>query len=414
MSGTSKGNHSGGGRNWEGLGGPIRVDRPNLEALVDPTLDSCCQREQESEARQAVLKRTLDRFDVVAEKERRRRQLVQTSAFTGCRCCYDPAQDGTAEYPALVKLRAERNHKGDAADFAVIEEDRNDASRLSEKRDEKENQTEDSDDDDDDDDEFDYLLDEDLPGGDAAGDELKALEERRRLELEMELLQREIVVQHGFGAHRQMHPARVLKAAGLATTSSSRDDPVPAVVLHLVDPDSRASASLDLCLENLALQCKGTKFLRAEGRTTLLLDADGVATRAFRPNLRPDADLPALVAIRDGVAVNLCPRLQGLTTDDPSSKDAEIDESAVAAWLDRSGVLIEQPPRLEAVCRIRPEEEALMDYLMTTKPSVPEEPRFDCGMPDCHKSFPHEHVGEKTDQQDGLVVSEQEIVGDGA
>ena len=393
---------------------------------MDPTLDSCCQREQESEARQAVLKRTLDRFDVVAEKERRRRHLVRTDAFTGCRCCYDPAQDGTAEYPALVELRAERNNnnKGEAAAIAVEEEDNsNDASRLSEKH-EKENQTrsfsgndekgEDSDDSDDDD-EFDYLLDEDLPGG-AAGDELKALEERRRLELEMELLQREIVVQHGFGAHRQMHPARVLKAAGLATSKNggSRDDPVPAVVLHLVDPDSRASASLDLCLEKLALHCKGTKFLRAGGRTTLLLDADGLATRAFRPNLRPDSDLPALVAIRDGVAVNICPRLQGLTTDDSSPKDVEIDESAVTDWLDRSGVLIEEPPRLEAVCRIRPEEEALMDYLMTTKPSVPEEPRFDCGMPDCHKSFPHEHVGEKTDQQDGLVVSEQEIVGDGA
>ena len=30
---------------WEGLGGPVRVDRANL-ANIDPTLDSCCEREE--------------------------------------------------------------------------------------------------------------------------------------------------------------------------------------------------------------------------------------------------------------------------------------------------------------------------------------------------------------------------------
>jgi len=96
---------------WEGLGAPVRVDRPDYARMVDPTLDSCCQREQESHAKAAVLRRTLERFDVVAEKERRRRHLVQTGAFAGCRCCYDPHQDGTGEYRALIELRSQQRQE---------------------------------------------------------------------------------------------------------------------------------------------------------------------------------------------------------------------------------------------------------------------------------------------------------------
>lgn len=121
-------------RAWEGLGGPLDVDKPNLEG-IDPTLDACCRREVRGQTSDATdvcmfflyrtifvsrcvlvfqeesirhgnaIKRTLQRHDVVAEKERRRRQLVQTPAFTGCRCCYDPNSDGSGEYRALIELR---------------------------------------------------------------------------------------------------------------------------------------------------------------------------------------------------------------------------------------------------------------------------------------------------------------------
>ena len=81
------------------------------------------------------------------------------------------------------------------------------------------------------------------------------LEERRRAELELAMLHKEISLHHGYGAHRQMHPGRVLRAAGLGAGT-----PSPAVVLHLVDPDSTASASLDLCLEELAETYEAPSF----------------------------------------------------------------------------------------------------------------------------------------------------------
>jgi hypothetical protein len=375
-------------RNLEGLGGPVNLERYSLEG-IDPTLDSCCQREEADSRRAGALRRTLQRFDVVAEKERRRRHLVTTEAFDGCRCCYDPNSDG-GEYRALMELRNARRHQNTAQDF--VEE----AERELE---EKENQKVLNSTVEDNDDEFDYLLDEDVP---EESSELKALEEARRAELEWDILLREIAVQHGYGVHRQMHPNRVLKAAGLA--SSRKDESLPAVVLHLVDADSLASASLDLYLETLAASYPGTKFMRSGGRATLLMNAE-LASQAL-PKLLPDVDPPVLVAVRDGIAVNVCPQLQGLT----NSSGGEIDPLAVHEWLDRSGVLLERIPRsVEVMCRIRPEEEALMDYLLTMKPQTQLEKRYDCGIATCSKSFPHEHIGEQNDQQAGLVVSEEQF-----
>jgi hypothetical protein len=80
----------------------------------------------------------------------------------------------------------------------------------------------------------------------------------------------------------------------------------------------------------------------------------------------------------------------------------------VREWLDRCGVLVPQAPPLEYLCHIRPEEDALMDYIQTIKPAAEE--RFDCGLDECNKAFPHEHVGVKTPEQDGLVVKEEEVL----
>ena len=232
------------------------------------------------------------------------------------------------------------------------------------------------------------MLDEDLPGQD---EELKALEDMRRAELQFQALRRETALQHGYGAHRQMHPSRALKAAHAAMVS----------VLHLYDPDSVASASLDWFLsQTLAPKNPGTKFLRSEGRSTLLMDPDFAQKMLSR--LQPDRDIPALIVVRDGCVVSthnlqdMCDRYSG-----------EILPSVIENWLERANALVAESPTLEEICRIRPEEEALMDYLAAQKPKAD---IFECGMLGCEKTFPHKHIGEVNEEQDGLVVPESDIV----
>ena len=320
--------------------------------------------------------------------ERRRRNIVTTPAFEGCRCSYDPNSDGCGEYRALVEYKLQH---------PIRQEE-----HLEEADDYKESKIDSVNDDDDD--EFDYLLDEDLPGDEG----LKEHEEQRRAELEFEMLKRQVAMQHGYGTHRQFHPSRVLKAAGLGANPART--PPPAVVLHLVDPDSVSSASLDYFLETgFASKHPGTIFMRSGGRSTLLMDA-GIAQRAFGNRLQADVDMPALVAIRDGVVVNISRGLRDLTAEE----GGVIETRAVEQWLENSGVLRSQPPMFEALCYIRPEEEALMDYLAHKKPEqILDEERYDCGLEGCSKTFPHEHVGVKTTEQDGLIVKEETIIGSG-
>lgn len=341
---------------------------------------------------------------MAALAERKRRNLVSTPTFDGCRCCYDPSSDGHGEYTALVayKERYGKNNKNDDDDIHT------NPNEIANEHTDIDN---DRDDEDDSDDEFDYLLDEDFsPGGNNDGDNhdaLKEAEETRRAELEWQILQRQVAVQHGYGVHRQLHPGRVLKAAGLANNPARL--PPPAVVLHLVDPDSVASASLDYFLQGqLAAQHPGTIFVRSGGRSTLLMDAP--LAQKHLSALRVDdsaKDLPALVAIRDGQVVNISKGLRDVCHHD----GGEVEPRAVEMWLEQSGVLRSNPPSFDALCYIRPEEEALMDYLVQQKPQVPEEDRYDCGLDGCSKTFPHEHVGIKTSQQDGLVLKEETILG---
>jgi hypothetical protein len=292
----------------------------------------------------------------------------------GCRCCYDPSSDG-GEYRALIEARE------------ILQKEKQDEKQLPEEEGEEAAK-------DDSDDEFDYLLDEDLPCDE--GGVIQELEERRRAELEFAILHQEVALQHGYGAHRQMHPVRALRAAGLGGA------PSPAVVLHLLDPDSMASASLDLLLETLAEKCRGTKFLRSGGRSVLLMDSE--MSQKVLPRLRPDSDMPALVAIREGVVISVCPRLQGLVDED------QVIPEEVRTWLDKAGVLQERPPPFDELCRVRPEEEALYNNMAAAQKNAP--PRYDCGIPTCEKTFPHQHVGVQTKQQNGLVVPEEEVVGD--
>lgn len=130
-----------------------------------------------------------------------------------------------------------------------------------------------------------------------------------------------------------------------------------------------------------------------------------LAHKAF-PWLKADSDMPCLVAIKDGKVVNTCPNLRGICLD----ADSPVASRAVEEWLDRSGVLLTRAPRLEELCYIRPEEEALMDYLAQTKPQQEVE-YFNCGLEGCNKTFAHEHVGIRTAEQNGLVVKEETVLG---
>ena len=417
-----------GGGTLEGwLGGPVRIDnvvRHDNDCSDDPTLSHCMQREIESNRYRNAINRTLQRHDVVAMKERRRRNLVTTpDNVIGCRCSLDPNSDG-GEYQALVELRETTRVQDSLREANDDEHD--DKKYYLDSSDTLDHGNNGNNDSSDSDDEFDYLLDVDFGGDDNNSNSLlKQAEDRRRQELEMAALTQQILKQHGYGTHRQIHPSRILHVAGLSVKKQQQfvDVAASAVVVHLVDPESIASASLDLFLEELAGMegctkqtpytgmARGTKFMRSLGRSALLMNAE-LASKVL-PKLQPDRDIPALVAIRDGVVINSCPRLSGLTTDPVHHK---VDMDAVYQWLDRAGVLLSEPPQFYQVCQIRPEEEALMDYLSTpattTKYVEEEENRFDCGNPTCTKSFPHEHIGVPNEQQSGLLVSEDTVLGD--
>ena len=418
----------------EGYGGPVNVTRPDYSD-IDPTLDACCRREAENNRKQGAVVSALRRHDRVALAERRRRHVLGGLSWgDGCRCCYDPNSDG-GEYGALSDLRA---RLAEEEENGVENEEGEDANE----RDENDNQEQrrngqitsepafgngsskpagsasDSDSDSDDS-EFDYLLDEDIPGESSA---LAAIEEVRRAELEMTIVEREAALQHGYGAHRQMHPGRVLRAAGLGMTTAQRGNMpmaggavAPAVALHLYDPQSEMSANLDLFLESNAMAgtYRGTKFLRGSGRAALLMDTE--LAQHVLPRLRPEADMPALIAIKDGAVVAHCPALENLG----SKTDGTIEPRAVEEFLGRAGVLLRDPPAFEDLCRIRPEEMMLLENMAEERAAAgaaaaePEPEEFyNCGVKGCNKTFHHEHVGLKTDQQDGLLVSQEDTIGD--
>ncbi|MGK3746445.1 MAG: hypothetical protein ACI90V_013307 [Bacillariaceae sp.] len=338
-----------------------------------------------------------------------------------CRCSCDPESDG-GEYRALIEFKEQklRERQGEEEEEEHYEDDNEERIGGKEEPDialkrGNKNKSEgslDDNDSDDSDDEFDYLLDEDFGKEDEM---VRELEEQRRAELEYQILMRQIAGYHGYGVHRQMDPNRVLRIAGLGRDSASNKTssilpPPSAVVLHLVDPDSTASASLDYYLETeLAKECPGTIFLRSGGRSVLLMDSS-LAQKSFPSSIiDPDRDMPALIAIRDGVVVNACPRLLGLT----SGSDGIIEPHAVRHWLDRSGVLLSDAP-IQDICMIRPEQEAHMDFVLSNQQKQappPEEKRYNCGIDGCHKSFKHEHVGIQNKEQDGLMVKEETILG---
>lgn len=355
--------------------------------------------------------------------------LVHGMTFgAGCRCCYDPNADG-GEYDLLTAARRARGDAVAAADYENAA-----ANAEAEEEEQEVRRGEDSEDSSDSDDEFDYLLDEGLPGdGGAEPGRCDPLQSERRAELERRARHGEVARHHGYGVHRQMHPRRAFAAVGPGN-DLSRDRVRPrGAVLHLYDPHSALSASLDLCLEALAGRHSGTKFVRSVGAETLLHANEGMGGTATGADWqRKGRDgLPLLLALREGSVVAHSAGLREV------QYGGEVEPRAVEQWLERAGVLLTAPPPWDSLCRIRPEEDMLLQSMrrpaggergggggfggmmrhmtgdtgrMHEGEEIEEDAdHYACGVAGCCKSFFHEHVGVANEAQDGLLVSEAQV-----
>jgi hypothetical protein len=372
----------------------------------------------ESNRKQSAVEKTLRAHDRVARAENERRQfsisggdggnhnasfksfnLVHGLSFgSGCRCCYDPNTDG-GDYDLLAAAREELmagfNEGGDgdeddAADGHTTKRNSNDNNH-----DDDDDDTDDNDDSSDDS-EFDYLLDDDIPG---ISSEFEA---ERRAELANLAQRTELLRHHGYGVHRQMHPQRLFSSAGYGT-DTMRDVIRPkGSVVHLFDAYSPRSVALDLYLERIASKYPGTKFVRGIGVASIVF-ADSHGDDSWK-----NGELPMLLALKEGKVVAWNAGLKDFFS------SADLETRVVEQWLDRAGVLIDTPPSIDEICRIRPEETALLENMMKLNrlggDGGLEEERYDCGVAGCNKSFHHEHVGVKTDAQNGLLVTEDQVL----
>jgi hypothetical protein len=111
--------------------------------------------------------------------------------------------------------------------------------------------------------------------------------------------------------------------------------------------------------------------------------------------------LPALVAVRRGRVVNA---IAGYHRSWCDPATGALVRTEAERWLDRSGVLVREPPPLEdELCHLRPEERALLDATFSSSASAAaagrgrggagDGPFYDCGLEGCRKTYPHQHVG---------------------
>lgn len=398
---------------FEGLGAPVDVAPTQASEDFDPTLDSCCQREIESNRKQNAVEAALRVHDRVAKAEDSRRHqqtlssnwreynpanLVRGEFGDGCRCCYDPNEDG-GEYELLAEARWERTNArpDEPSELDGDGESKDPVGSAS--------------DSDSSDDEFDYLLDEDLPGAHSEYDN------SRRAELESLAKRVEVANYHGYGVHRQLHPKRALSAVGYGFDQKRETFRPRGAALHLFDAYSPLSASLDLCLEDLASKHPGTKFVRSIGVSTLTYAEGSDSPADWRRG-----DLPVLLALREGRVVAWSSGLR-----DFECGRSEVDTRAVELWLESAGVLLTDVPPLDLLCRIRPEEEMLLESIrherskgrgfggmmsqlgLEKEMDIEEDEYYDCGVKGCCKQFYHEHVGIQNDMQDGVLVPESEV-----
>ena len=361
----------------------------------------------ESNRKLTAIESKLRAHDRVAQAEARRQQPLSQTGYTyktfnlinglsfgsGCRCCYDPNGDG-GEYELLAAAKKERSERNDV----VGEVYETNAPEM------KNHVTTNSDSDNSDsDDEFDYLLDEEIET--ASEHDLQA---QRRAELENMARQYEVLRYHGYGVHRQMHPQRIFRSVGYGSVEKDGYIP-PGAVIHLYDAFSPLSVSLDLCLEDIAGKYPGTKFVRGIGVSSVVFAKECNDNSKWR-----EGNFPMLLALKTGQVVAFSSMLRDFC----SSGQNEVEPRMVEQWLEYAGVLIDSPPPIEVICRIRPEEDMLMENMQRLNRlgrtdelgDMEKEERYDCGVDGCIKSFFHEHVGVKNEAQDGVLVSESQIV----
>ena len=388
----------------------------------------------ESNRKQTALENTLRKHDRVAHAENSRQLSLPGAGWTrkyneynllplqsgddGCRCCYDPNVDG-GEYELLAEAKRDRGVAvADAVDGHGFNEQNHDTNNK-------------SDSEEDSDDEFDYLLDEDLPS--TSSHDVDDLQSQRRIELQNQAYHYQVAKYHGYGVHRQISPQRVFTAAGYGA-NHKRDVVCPkGSVIHLYDPYSPLSVSLDICLEDMSRRYPGTKFVRGIGIASVH-HAEGGSNDDWKRD-----DLPMLLAIRNADVVAWSSGLRDFYRDG----NEEIESRVVEQFLENAGVLETELPSMDTLCRIRPEEEVLLENMRRLnglgrgqydggilggmrgenmgrkydeetfeeeEHQQQQQERYECGVAGCCKSFFHEHVGLKTEAQDGLLVSESDVV----
>ena len=201
----------------------------------------------------------------------------------------------------------------------------------------------------------------------------------------------------------EVPPERVLRLVHLRC---------PALVAHLYHPESALSAAMDLCLEALAGQYPGTRFVRAS--------RSAPGAQAVLDRLRVPASAAAggggdnkacVVALRDGCLVDaLGDRDYGRRFGDGVE---EVHGDALEQWLRHCHVLLAQAPEIGTLRRLlgvaassaagagAPGPRSLRrggvgdeDGDEEDDDDEDEEPAYyECGLAGCRKAFAHSHVG---------------------
>jgi hypothetical protein len=348
---------------------------------LDPTLDSCCQREIEQESARTVALNAVRSKDKIFERQR---MMELENRKLRCGCCFVERVEGE-DYPVLAGLRSIKFASMVAGEAAAFEDAPVDGhGRVGEEEDSEE---EDSD--------SEFL--DDLPSSFTSS-------------IAENALKNELLRAHGFGF-----------PLSLAVTSlPTALDPLVAgehvpTVLHLYDPTLADCAHLDLYLEGVASDYVGTRWFRADG--TKLFDNPYPEMARLRASLKLESrgDLPALVAVRGGVLVNVSKGLQALgklnraanlSPNFPSEPCLTL--SAVQPWLDSCGVLSSaQAVDVARLCKASTEIREMSERAREDEEDGEVEERFDCGMSGCCKTFVHQHIGAgEVEGQGGQLLRE--------
>jgi len=356
---------------------------------MDPTLESCCQKDREQNERKVATESILRLHDRIAQLERSHRISTITNFELSSPYCMEVGNgeigNGLEDYHTLSEMR--RNQMIESSSEGEDEENSLVTGCAVAGKSLAGDET-----DEDDDSEFDYLL-------ECPELNLYNMEEEKKLELQLRSLHLKCGEEQGYGVHRHMNPWCIWKYVGIDSSH-----PPQAAVVHLYDPHSVLCAKLDILLEGpkFSTRYKGTRFSYVDGKMAIMSHL----------NIVPENHLPCLIAIREGKVVTHCAKLRSIV-----NYSNIIDEWALEEWLDRANVLIHHLPPIEDLCRVRPEEEALYASMMKKSDSVEEkldsvEEFYDCGIDGCSKVYPHKHIGVNcnTESQDGYIISEDLLV----